>query len=137
VLSSRTLFERLQKPASPDSHSTQQDLDDLRQSILRNLEQILNSREGMSSACPAYGIPDLTQIVHGIPLRAREVEVSLERCIQQYEPRLRDVRVEHIVETGAPMTASFRISARLKEGKDRAQMWFETVVVSSGRVRLT
>ena len=111
--------------------------DALRQSILQNLERILNSRAGMSIACESYGIPDLTQIVNGVPERAREIEKALEKCIREYEPRLTHVEVEHVPNAHGPMTACFKVRAGVSSGKSTEDLWFETVVVSSGRVRLT
>jgi type VI secretion system protein len=110
--------------------------DTLRASILQNLERILNSRAGCSPACESYGIPDLTQIVNGVPERAREIERAMEDCIRQYEPRLTFVEVEHVPETHGPLTACFRVRAAASIGRTAADLWFDTVVVSSGRVRL-
>lgn len=133
----RSLFERLRRVPTAAFHSTDQDLDDLRLSIIRNLERILNSREGMAPACASYGLPDLTQIVNGVPERAREIEASIERCIKEYEPRIVQVEVEHVPNAHGPLTACFRIRASAQAGKSAQEIWFETVVVSSGRVKLT
>lgn len=133
---SRSLFERLRTGGSR-SHESEQDLDDLRHSICKNLERILNARSGMSQCCDSYGLPDMTQIIHGIPERAREIEQALERCIRDYEPRVSQVEVEHVLNPPDAMTACFKIRAAVATGKSAEEIWFETVVVSSGRVRLT
>lgn len=133
----RTLFERLRRAPIPTGHFTDQDLDDLRLSIIRNLERILNSREGMALACASYGLPDLTQIVNGVPERAREIEQSIALCIKEHEPRVSQIEVEHVPNAHGPMTACFRIRASVHAGKSAEEVWFETVVVSSGRVKLT
>jgi type VI secretion system protein len=133
----RTFFERLRRAPIPTGHSTEHDLDDLRRSVIHNLERILNSREGMAQACASYGLPDLTQIVNGVPERAREIEQSIERCIKEHEPRVSQVEVEHVPNAHGPMTACFRIRASVHDGKSAEEVWFETVVVSSGRVKLT
>jgi len=132
----RSILERLQqryKVSSLDGELGSA----LRSSLLQNLERILNSRAGMSQACEGYGIPDLTQIVNGVPERARDIERALEQCIRQYEPRLTQVEVEHIPDAHGPMTACFKVRAATSTGKSAEDIWFETVVVSSGRVRLT
>ena len=133
----RSLFERLRRAPVTTGHITEHDLDDLRLSIIHNLERILNSREGMAPACATYGLPDLTQIVNGVPERAREIEESIERCIKAHEPRVAQVEVEHVPNAHGPMTACFRIRASVHAGKSAEEVWFETVVVSSGRVKLT
>ena len=132
----RSLFERLQRGPTPTSRSTRQDLDEIRASIIKNLERILNSRAGMSAACESYGIPDMTQIVRGIPERRLEIEQALARCIEEYEPRLTHIEVRHDIENKTPMVACFQVHAAISTGKTAEEVWFDTVVVSSGRVRL-
>lgn len=134
---SNLLFERLTSAPRPATAEAAPNLEVLRTSILKNLERILNSRAGMSPACDGYGIPDLTQIVNGVPERARDIERALEQCIRQYEPRLTHVEVEHVPDAHGPMTACFKVRAAASTGKSAEDLWFETVVVSSGRVRLT
>lgn len=91
----------------------------------------------MSLTCDKYGIPDLTQIVNGVPERVNEITRALEECIRTYEPRLTQVKVEHVPNAHGPMTACFKVRAAASSGKSDEDLWFETVVVSSGRVRLT
>lgn len=135
--STHSLFQRLRAGTGNRSHESEHDMDDLRHSICKNLERILNARSGMSLCCETYGLPDMTQIIHGIPERAREIEQALERTIRAYEPRVSQVEVEHVLNPPDPMTACFKIRAAVATGKSAEEMWFETVVVSSGRVRLT
>lgn len=133
----RSLFQRLNRVASADRSLPGSEQDVLRASILQNLERILNSRDGMSLTCDKYGIPDLTQIVNGVPERVNEITRALEECIRTYEPRLTQVKVEHVPNAHGPMTACFKVRAAASSGKSDEDLWFETVVVSSGRVRLT
>lgn len=71
---SKTLFQRLRDghsatSSSPSSHLPGIDavpgdsLRELRESICENLRALLNSRCGMSEAEPAYGLPDLIDIL--------------------------------------------------------------------------
>ena len=115
--SSKSLFERLCGGRDAAASRAAYNLDALRTSILQNLERILNSRAGMSQACDGYGIPDLTQIVNGVPERARDIERALEQCIRQYEPRLTQVEVEHVPDAHGPMTACFKVRAAASTGK--------------------
>lgn len=135
--SASSVLERLQGARTAKEIGANHSIEAMRHSILQNLERILNSRAGMSQACETYGIPDLTQIVNGVPERAREIERALENCIRQYEPRLTHVEVEHVPDAHGPMTACFKVRAAASTGKSAEELWFETVVVSSGRVRLT
>lgn len=134
---STCLLQRLSRATSKDQGLPGSEQDVLRASILQNLERILNSRDGMSLTCDKYGIPDLTQIVNGVPERVNEITRALEECIRTYEPRLTQVKVEHVPNAHGPMTACFKVRAAASSGKSDEDLWFETVVVSSGRVRLT
>lgn len=93
-------------------------------SILRRLARLLNSRKGMSPACPQYGLPALTN--HRIDnLLVGEMVKSMQECIEHFEPRLCKVQVTWIrkdfstkIEKQWPKNqsdcfwASFRISAQ-------------------------
>lgn len=64
-------------------------------SILRRLTRLLNSRKGMSPACPQYGLPALAN--HLIDsLLVSEMVTSIQECIERFEPRLCNVRVTWI-----------------------------------------
>lgn len=136
MTSSRSLVDRLRSPSTSSESQGGHSLDELRKSVCNNLERILNSRAGMAPACSSYGLPDFSQIVNGVPARARDIEDSLRRCIAEYEPRIRHIEVQHVPDAHGPMTACFRIRASVVGGKNAEEIWFETVVVSSGRVRL-
>ena len=133
----RSLLERLRRGAAAAGRLSEHDLDDLRMSIVGNLKRILNSREAMAQACESYGLPDLMQIVNGVPERAREIEAAIERCIKEHEPRVSQVAVQHIPNAHGPMSACFGIRASVQAGKTGEEVWFETVVTASGRVKLT
>lgn len=133
------LFERLrlgEGKTGRQGRSSERQVEETLLSVCANLERILNSRAGMAAACPRYGLPDFVEIVRGIPQRARELEDELKRCIVRYEPRVTDVSVEHVEHPDQPLSACFRIRAALVAGKSGEEVWFETVVERSGRVRL-
>lgn len=138
MVSTRSLLNRLRSEPPPllDQHASH-DSDTLRNSICENLRRILNSRAGMSQACPTYGIPDFSQIVSGVPERARDVEDALRKCILEFEPRIHKVEVTHVPDAHGPMTACFMVRASVKSGRGAEEVRFETLVVSSGRVELT
>ena len=76
----------------------------LKESIRRDLEELLNTRrapaqefEGFSlarSSVVNYGLDDLSLLMPSLANGAQQVQRAVERCLAEFEPRLRDVRVE-------------------------------------------
>lgn len=110
--------------------------DETLKSITNNLTRLLNSRQGQSSACLDYGILDVTQIIYGLEESEDAAERAIQRCIEQYEPRLTRIRVKRVEDPTRPLSVSFVVSARLVSDKSQLDVWFETMVSSSGRVRV-
>jgi type VI secretion system protein len=136
---SRSLFERLRREGGTSSRPARSrsfDIAEQCDSIRVSLERLLNSRQGMSLACPSYGLPELGELVLNVPERSREVESVIARCIAEFEPRLTDVEVAYLEDPQHPLVARFRINGRCVSGKRDDEVRFETMVASSGRLQL-
>jgi len=116
----RTLLERLRRPAPTTGTAA------LRDSIRANLERLLNSHEGLSAACPDYGLPELVAILRGLPDTRGEIERAIQRAIESFEPRLGGVRVTFIDDARRALVACFRITAHLVADRNREPLSFET-----------
>ncbi|WP_271411956.1 type VI secretion system baseplate subunit TssE [Pseudomonas sp. Q1-7] len=57
-------------------------------SVLDNVQRILNSRAGSLSHLPDYGLPDMSQILQGLPAAAHGLMGTLTHTLLKYEPRL-------------------------------------------------
>jgi len=139
----RSLFERLKSPQGGQARGTlmreyerHESHDQTLHSILNNLNRLLNSRQGQSQACIDYGILDVTQIIYGLEESEDAAERAIQRGIELYEPRLTRVRVKRVEDPSRLLSVCFLISAKLITEKSQADVWFETVVASSGRVRV-
>jgi len=105
----------------------------LRQSVRRDLENLLNARwrcttnselpEALESTLVNYGLPDFSS---GSSMAAQEPDIvfrAVEKAIQIFEPRLHDVRVRAAKgEQGVDRTLRFQIEAVLK-----VEAWQDTV----------
>jgi type VI secretion system protein len=138
----KTLFERL-KSTNGVGRSTMyrerehlESSDQVLHSILQNLQRLLNSRQGQSPACQDYGLLDVTQVLYGLPEAEDAVERSIQKCIETFEPRLTRIRVKRVEDPSRPLSVCFLITARLASDKNQSDIWFETVVASSGRVKV-
>lgn len=139
----KSLFERLKAPQGGNTraqlmreYERYESNDETLKSITNNLSRLLNSRQGQSSACLDYGILDVTQIIYGLEESEDAAERAIQRCIEQYEPRLTRIRVKRVEDPTRPLSVSFVVSARLVSDKSQTDVWFETMVSSSGRVRV-
>ena len=94
------------------------------ESIVRNLNQILNTRRGFGSFLTDFGISDLSECssreVLIVAIR-REVELSISR----YEPRIRVIAVE-AKEGPDRLRLSFVITCAFRDSKRSFDLVFES-----------
>jgi type VI secretion system protein ImpF len=105
--------------------SRTQVLRELKQSVRRDLENLLNTRCRCNPLPPhlgelgvslaGYGIPDVTGADLGSVRKREEFRRQIERTIRSFEPRFKTVSVA-ILETGNPLdrTLRFRIEGLLR-----------------------
>jgi type VI secretion system protein len=99
-------------------------------SVLDNLQRILNSRADSLSHLPDYGLPDLGQVLQGLPAAAHGLIAAMTHTLLKYEPRLAalDVRLLPQVQSGQ---LEYSLDLRLKTG-ERAT--FGTSLAPAGKV---
>lgn len=88
-------------------------------SILGHLRALLNSHQGGSETAPAFGLPDLVDILHNLPDGMGALEQALRATIEAHEPRLSHVRVRHLKNPDS-LRLHFQITARLASDPRRA-----------------
>ena len=137
MLKSRTLFEKLNDPRTNEPLNTTQNTEALAESILHNLTRMLNTRQGGPLIQPQdYGMVDITEISTRFPDSIADVQKAIRITIEKYEPRLKNVQVEHIGEGADLQTLKFKITAQLADKKGRDSVYFETVIDPTGEVQL-
>jgi type VI secretion system protein len=132
----RTLFERLKNPEGTVARTLEEDTGAQLRSILRNLMRILNARVGQAPAQMDFGIPSPSEIAQGYPESLATMQKTIRQCIEQYEPRLRDVQVMRIESDDLKLAVRFQVSARLATSKEGRQVSFSTLMDPSGHVNL-
>jgi len=137
MLNSRTLFDKLNNPRTNEPLSTTQNTEVLAESILFHLTRMLNTRQGGPMIQPQdYGMVDITEISTRFPDSIADVQKAIRTTIEKYEPRLKNVQVEHIGEGDDLQTLKFKITAQLADKKGRDSIYFETVIDPTGEVQL-
>ncbi|WP_447748229.1 type VI secretion system baseplate subunit TssE [Pseudomonas nicosulfuronedens] len=99
-------------------------------SVLDNLQRILNCRAGTLSHLPDYGLPDMSQILHGMPGSAHGLMATMTGMLLKYEPRLAEVQVELLPQT-CPGHLEYSLQLKLRDG---AQATFGTTLAPEGKV---
>jgi len=99
-------------------------------SVLDNLQRILNSRAGALAHLPDYGLPDMGQILQGLPGSAHQLMGIMQETLIKYEPRLATVNIE-LLEHTLPGHLEYRLDALLNSGR---QITFGTTVAPEGKV---
>ena len=82
-------------------------------SVLDNMQRILNCRAGTLTHLPAYGLPDMTKILQGMPGTAHELMGALSAVLLKYEPRLKRIAIV-VLEQNVPGELRYAIDAELK-----------------------
>ncbi|MDF3934177.1 type VI secretion system baseplate subunit TssE [Pseudomonas citronellolis] len=99
-------------------------------SVLDNLQRILNCRAGSLAHLPDYGLPDMSQILQGLPGTAHGLMDTMTRTLLQHEPRLQAVNIVLLPQT-RPGHLEYALDVQLKGG---ARATFGTTLAPEGRV---
>lgn len=97
-------------------------------SIISNLTYLFNTRSGSLPHLLNYGLPDITEIYRDIPDSVAKLQRAIKGAVDQFEPRLRRVRVEQQVGDPASMRLVFLLMAELQ---NRQAVRFETTFSSN------
>ena len=129
------LLERLRTWEREPARRGREDTRKIIDSVLRHLQRILNTKQGNVPIAEDYGVPDFTDLLYSYPESVKEIERTIRLAIQKYEPRLKTVRVSFTPQEEDLLSLRFQIAARLS-GESKAQVFFETVVDSEGKITL-
>lgn len=120
----------------------------LKASLRRDLEWLLNSRRNPDEAPETYeelfrslynyGLPDVTSMGLNSPRDRQRLMRHIEQTIEIFEPRLTGTRVRALENTGSgPRILRFQIEALLKMDPAPEQILFDTVLqLNSGEYQI-
>ena len=95
-----------------------------------HIRRLLEMRRGMLSHMPEFGMPDMGELFRRLPGSEFEIQEGMEALIRDYEPRMKNVRVEFQELDAARARIRFRISGVLV-GAGRIR--FESSLFPNGR----
>jgi type VI secretion system protein len=99
-------------------------------SVLDNLHRILNCRAGALDHLPDYGLPDMGQILQGLPGSAHGLMSAMGDNLAKYEPRVATLGIELLPQT-RPGHLEYSLEVQLKGGR---RVTFGTTVTPGGNV---
>ena len=91
-----TLLERLRNPGPPGERKRSASHREIVDSILGNLQRMLNTTQGNCLTDLEYGLPHLTTVQSEMPISVRGFLSALKGSLERCEPRLKSVRVRHV-----------------------------------------
>lgn len=114
--------------------SAVEDIDGLMDSVRTHLRRLLNARHGMSECVMDYGLPAISDLSVDVGDYVRTVQDAIQSTVEQYEPRLRRVRVTRVTdddEHGRSLT--FRVDAVLVGKTSEHRVYYETSLAGGGQ----
>jgi type VI secretion system lysozyme-like protein len=132
----RTLLERLRDPEPAGQRRLHASTSDIFQSILNNLQSVLNTHQGNCLIDARYGLPHMSEIRSSMPWSIATFIASIRTTIELNEPRLGNVRVRHSPGDDRGMGLRFEISGVVQDEDARTNVRFETLVDDDGRMRV-
>ncbi|HRH43030.1 MAG TPA: type VI secretion system baseplate subunit TssE [Pyrinomonadaceae bacterium] len=129
-------FEPKETKEAPKSRS--RSLAELKQSVKRDLEWLLNTRnlayeipetlEEVQKSVLLYGLPDFTGFTPRNPNENKRLIKSLENAIKFFEPRFLDVKISVEPISNVERVLKFKIEARLDVEPTPEPIVFDTVL---------
>ena len=127
------------RQAEDSASSRPQSVRRLRIAVRRDLEWLLNTRRipqeapdslaQLSESLYNYGLPDFSSVSLNSPRDRDWLLVEVERTVELFEPRLRDVRVTVIDSPGlSPRALHFQIEGMLQMDPAPEQISFDTIL---------
>ena len=132
----RSLLDRLRDRSAQAARSARENPNALADSVLAHLRRMLNTRQGISSTVPDYGMPDMADMVHSFPEAIDLMRRSIRISIEKYEPRLGGVVVTHVADEDDPFHLRFEIRGQLTAEGERVPVAFRTTMDASGRAQV-
>ena len=106
-------------------------------SVAAHLAKMLSTRAGSVQTLPDYGLPDLNDMRLSLHDSLQQARSAIERFIESYEPRLRQVRVVSLPRDHDPLSLNFAIEGLLEVDGLRRQVSFAARLDGSGQVRIS
>jgi type VI secretion system protein len=130
------LLERICSWEKEPDRRSREDSGRIIDSVMEHLQRILNTRQGSVQIADDFGLPDFTDLIDNYPESIMDLERSIRRMVQKYEPRLTSIQVNFIPQEDENLSLDFQITAELKAGDEKLPVRFDSQMESSGKVNV-
>ena len=86
-------------------------------SVVSHLAYIFNTRRGALAHLPTFGLPDVADLYRDHADAAESLRAAIKETVEQYEPRLRRVRVESRASDASAMRLVFLVTGETADGE--------------------
>ena len=134
----QTLFEMLRMAGKTENYIGCTSEESCIESIIENLKNTLNTRQGSVQISTNYGMPDLTNFPNNNTRESIiQIEKLIKNTIENYEPRIKNVKVNYKIDPNDNTSLKFNLSAETVEPTqdNKNSVIFETIIVSSGIIK--
>jgi type VI secretion system protein len=104
--------------------------------VLTHLAKLFNTRQGSVMTRPDFGMIDINDVVHKFPDAIAELRAEIKRQIETFEPRLKDVSVQHVPMPERPLSLAFNVTASLTFGDRKERVSLATELGDNGLMRV-
>ena len=132
----RTLLERIRDPDPSGQRQLRASTNAIFESILKNLQNVLNTNQGNCLTDHRYGLPHMGAIRDSMPRSVASFVSAIQVTIEEHEPRLSNVRVRHAPGADRGMALRFEISGLVQDEDGRTNVRFETYADEDGRMKV-
>jgi type VI secretion system protein len=132
----KTLLERIRNPDPAGHRQMRASTNEIFESILTNLQNILNTNQGNCLTDEHYGLPHLGSLREYMPQSVSAFVSAIQSTIERLEPRLSNLRVRHSPGDGRGMSLRFEITGLVKDEDNRINVRFETFADEEGRMKV-
>ncbi len=131
-------MERVRLGAEGRSVSKVFDRHIYRQSLLRHLQIIFNTRQGNAASNPEFGLPDFNDLdmKYGFLQAVREIIKAIKFNIERFQPGLSRVRVNYIEDELNPLELKFEIVGQVNLNGRNERIKFQTKKSALGTIEV-
>jgi len=130
----KRLLDRVRSWGKHDPGRTGNDIGRKIESVILHLQKLLNARQGTTLMDTGFGMPDFTDLTALFPDSVRDIERSISKTIETYEPRLSEVNVDFVFQDDQSLSLLFQIQALLKSENGDIDVHLESAIDTGGKM---
>lgn len=129
-------FERLEANSNNVSLTQGPNPSDVLRSIKLNVSRILNTRVGGSQSSRELGLIDFNDATLDTLDLSLKVTLAIQECLQNFEPRLKNIEVVSQTDSYSPLSLQFKITAQINSEAIHDRVQFNLLLDQNRKYRV-